>query len=221
MPPRAKYTKEQILNAAYELMRERGVEAIVAREVGRQLNISPSPIFTFWKGMDELRADVLECAKNRFRAYFDNIFDYHPTFKEFGLRWMKFAIEEPNIYRFLFLTKRDDSAPYANFKRDFADMITPLCAQICQCFSLKSEEAEALLEKMILFGSGIAAFAITDPDSFSIQKAGRDISQVCISLVLFMRLMRGDIPEIEFLQNLASTAQNGIIPIMKTSDTEA
>ena len=46
MPPKPKYTKEEIVAAAYEITREKGIDAVVAREVGRRLNTSSSPIFT-------------------------------------------------------------------------------------------------------------------------------------------------------------------------------
>ena len=58
MPPKPKFTKEQILDAALDIARTRGANAIVARDVGKRLGTSSSPIFTFWSNMDELLADV-------------------------------------------------------------------------------------------------------------------------------------------------------------------
>ena len=54
MPPRPKYTKEEIVDAAFELTREKGIDSVVAREVGKRLNTSSSPIFTVWNSMEEL-----------------------------------------------------------------------------------------------------------------------------------------------------------------------
>ena len=51
MPPKPKYTKEEIVNAAFELTREKGIDMVAAREVGKRLNTSPSPIFTVWNSM--------------------------------------------------------------------------------------------------------------------------------------------------------------------------
>lgn len=44
MPPKAKYTRDEIIAIAYELVREQGVEALTAREVAKRLGTSPSPI---------------------------------------------------------------------------------------------------------------------------------------------------------------------------------
>ena len=101
MPPKPKYTKEEIVAAAFELTREKGIDAVVAREVGKRLDTSSSPIFTIWNSMDELRAEVRELAKEKYIQYMDGIFDYTPSFKEFGMRCVRFAADEPNLFRLL------------------------------------------------------------------------------------------------------------------------
>ena len=118
MPPKPKYTKEAIVNAAYELTREKGIDAVVAREIGKRLNTSASPIFTVWNSMEKLREDVWRLAKQKYQEYMADIFDYTPAFKEFGMRWVGFAAEEPNLYRLLFLPQRDTHSPYIRFKMD-------------------------------------------------------------------------------------------------------
>ena len=126
MPPKPKYTKEEIVNAAYELTREKGIDAVVAREVGKRLNTSSSPIFTLWNSMDELREEVRKLAKQKYQAYIADIFDYSPSFKEFGMRWVGFAAEEPNLYRLLFLSQGNEHSPYVRFKQEFESVINPV-----------------------------------------------------------------------------------------------
>ena len=69
MPPKPKYTKEEIIAAAFELVREAGSDALTAREVGKRLSTSSSPIFTVFRDMDELRCAVRTMAKARFDGY--------------------------------------------------------------------------------------------------------------------------------------------------------
>ena len=52
MPPKPKFTKEEIINSAYELVRLGGENALTAREVGQSLGTSSSPIFTFFSDME-------------------------------------------------------------------------------------------------------------------------------------------------------------------------
>ena len=209
MPPKPKYTKEEIVNAAYELTREKGVDAVVAREVGKRLNISASPIFTVWSSMEELKEEVWKLARQKYQEYMEGIFDYAPSFKEFGMRWVGFAAEEPNLYRLLFLSRRETHNPYARFKQDFESILTPLVEEVINTFGLSREDAEDLLNQMIIFANGIAAFAITDPDSFSTEIVSHSLSQVCIGIVITDKL-RDSTMEMPMAKAMAEACVSGI-----------
>lgn len=216
MPPKPKYTKEEIVQTAYELTREKGIDAVAAREVGRRLNTSVSPIFTVWNSMDELKEEVFKLAKQQYQAYMEGIFDYTPSFKEFGMRWVKFAMEEPNLYRLLFLTRRETHNPYTRFQQEFTSILTPLVEEIISSFGLSRADAEDLLNQMIIFANGIAAFAITDPDSFSMDTVSDSLSQACIGIVLADRLRDGTI-ELPLAKAMAESCINGVKPQKKES----
>lgn len=191
MPPKTKYTKEQIIEAAYELTRKRGIEAVVAREVGKYLNTSSSPIFTVWSSMEELKEEVFKLSKMKYQEYMSDIFDYSPAFKEYGLRCVSFAINEPQLYRLLFLTKSDQHNPYTRFKQEFENMYQKLVHEIITQFSLSEEDAKDLLFQMIIFANGIASYVITDPKSFPLDYVSRLLSQVCIGIVISDKLRDG------------------------------
>lgn len=214
MPPKPKYTKEEIVNAAYELTREKGIDAVVAREVGKRLNTSSSPIFTVWNSMDELREEVRKLAKQKYQAYMADIFDYSPSFKEFGMRWVGFAVEEPNLYRLLFLSQGNEHSPYIRFKQEFESMINPLVEEIIKTFGLSEVDAEDLLNRMLIFANGIAAFVITDKDSFSKEAVSRDLSQVCIGVVITDKLRDGTM-DMSAAKKMIESSISGITPQKK------
>lgn len=193
MPPKPKYTKEEIIAAAYELTREKGIDAVVAREVGKRLNTSSSPIFTIWSSMDELREEVRKLAKEKYRQYMDDIFDYSPSFKEFGMRCVSFAAEEPNLFRLLFLSRREEHSPYVRFKQEFEVIFIPLVEEIVNQFEISKADAEELLGQMIIFANGISAYVINDANSFSKETVSFSLSQVCIGIVLTDKLRDGSI----------------------------
>ena len=215
MPPKPKYTKEEIVNAAFELTREKGIDMVAAREVGKRLNTSPSPIFTVWNGMEELKEEVRKLAKKKYQEYMEGIFDYAPSFKEFGLRWVSFAAEEPNLYQLLFLSRRETHNPYVRFKQDFAGILTPLVQEIVDTFGLSKADAEDLLNQMIIFANGVAAFAITDPDSFSKEAVSHSLSQVCIGIVITDKLKDGSM-EMSMAKAMAESCGGGVMPREKT-----
>lgn len=217
MPPRPKYTKEEIVDAAYELTRERGIDAVVAREVGKRLHTSASPIFTVWNSMEELKEEVWKLAKQKYQEYMEDIFDYTPSFKEFGMRWVGFAAEEPNLYRLLFLSRRDTHTPYVRFRQEFGSILIPLVKEIMKTFGLSKEDAEDLLNQMILFANGIAAFTITNPDSFSKEDVSDSLSQVCIGIVVMDKLRAGTL-EMPMAKAMAESCVSGVMPQKKSGN---
>ena len=214
MPPKPKYTKEEIVAAAYEITRQKGIDADVAREVGKRLNTSSSPIFTIWSSMEELREEVRSLAKEKYREYMADIFDYSPSFKEFGMRCVSFAAEEPNLFRLLFLTKGKEHSPYARFKQEFEGIFIPLVEEIMNQFELSKPDAENLLNEMIIFANGISAYVITDKSSFSKEAVSRHLSRVCIGIVITDKLRDGSL-NLETAQEMLNSYDFAILPQKK------
>lgn len=113
MPPKVKYTREQILQAAVELTRERGFDAVTARDVGARLGTSAKPVYTAFTGMNELKAAVIEEAGARFEAFrLREIADgKYPAYKCVGMAYIRFAKEEGNLFRLLFMRDRSGEIP--------------------------------------------------------------------------------------------------------------
>ena len=214
MPPKPKYTKEEIVAAAYEITRQKGIDAVVAREVGKCLNTSSSPIFTIWSSMEELREEVRSLAKEKYREYMADIFDYSPSFKEFGMRCVSFAAEEPNLFRLLFLTKGKEHSPYARFKQEFEGIFIPLVEEIMNQFELSKPDAENLLNEMIIFANGISAYVITDKSSLSKEAVSRHLSRVCIGIVITDKLRDGSL-NLETAQEMLNSYDFAILPQKK------
>lgn len=63
MPPKPKFSREDIINAAFDIVQKNGTDAMTAREVGKYLGTSSTPIFTAFNDMSELRAAVCDKAK--------------------------------------------------------------------------------------------------------------------------------------------------------------
>lgn len=59
MPAVRKVSKEQIIDAAVEVLRDDGFSAITARSVAKKLGCSTQPIYFSFKNMDELKAALI------------------------------------------------------------------------------------------------------------------------------------------------------------------
>ena len=71
MPPRAKFTKEEIVTAALTIVREEGLSALTARNLGKSLGSSACPIFTVFSSMEEVYQAVIGAAKKIYKEYIE------------------------------------------------------------------------------------------------------------------------------------------------------
>jgi AcrR family transcriptional regulator len=99
MPPKIKATREQIVNSAFEVVRTEGIDALTARRVARQVGCSTQPVYRAFTSMDELRAEVLERAVHVALSYMAPEGDPSTAFFQLGLGNLRFAQEEPMLYR--------------------------------------------------------------------------------------------------------------------------
>lgn len=193
MPPRPKFTKEEVIDAAYALTEEKGVEHITAREIGKRLNTTPMPIFTYFTGMEELKEAVYQRALADSTAYIRECLHYFPAFKEFGLRWIRYAYEHPNIYRMVYLMEGIQRPTIGFVNRDFIEVLNPMVSEVMKNFELSEEEAKTLVNEMCLHAQGIATVCVQDSRNYDEAKISESLGQVCLSLVMGFRIRNGTI----------------------------
>lgn len=158
MPPKVKVTKEQIVLAAVELVRKSGADAINARAVAKILGVSTQPIFSNYSSTDNLREDV--------RAYAADLSDkliiedmqrgIYPVYKAIGMGYIRFAREEKELFKLLFMCDRSKMKP----TDDTWEMAE--CIDIVQKnLGLDKEQAKRLHVEMWIFVHGIATMFAT------------------------------------------------------------
>lgn len=81
MPPKPKFSKEEIIDAALDIVSRDGVAALTARELGEKLGCSSSPIFTVFKSMDEVMQAIRVEAMRRYDKYVSRARDYYPSLR--------------------------------------------------------------------------------------------------------------------------------------------
>ena len=62
MPPKSKFTREEVIAAALELVSEKGMSALTSRDLGARLGSSARPIFTLFSSMEEVQEEVKKAA---------------------------------------------------------------------------------------------------------------------------------------------------------------
>lgn len=103
MPAVAKVTKEMIIDAAFEIAREMGAENITARTVSQKLGCSTQPVLYHFKTIEDVRMAAHKKAREFHINYATNLSGkYERPMLEVGMRHIRFAVEEKNLFRFLF-----------------------------------------------------------------------------------------------------------------------
>ena len=120
MPPKVKITKEEIIKAALELVRVSGEQAINARAVAAALNCSTQPVFSNYATMEKLREAVIAESYGRYLAFLNAEAESgeYPRYKAFGMAYVRFAKEEKELFKLLFMRDRtdEDLSPSPDFE---------------------------------------------------------------------------------------------------------
>lgn len=108
MPPKTKVTKEEILSAAMNMVRESGESVLNARALAARLGCSTQPVFSNYATMEALREDVLRRAYEMYLSYLktDMTGGKYPPYKASGMAYIRFALEEPELFKLLFMRDR-------------------------------------------------------------------------------------------------------------------
>lgn len=167
MPPKPKFTKEEIVEAALTLVSANGIEALTARELSAYLGSSARPIFTVFKSMEEVAQAVREAAMKRYEEFVERALDYTPAFKKYGLQMALFSKQEPKLFQLLFMTEND-------FAHSFVDVFSNLgrtakaCIEIIEHdYHLEPDMAMLLFEHAWIHTFGICVMCATGTCRFT------------------------------------------------------
>ena len=110
MPPKVKVKKEDVINAAVDIVRSSGVQAINARTIASALNCSTQPVFSNFASMDELRLAVVERADKLCQEYMQREVESgeFPAYKANGMAYIRFAKEEKELFKLLYMRDRSN-----------------------------------------------------------------------------------------------------------------
>ncbi len=103
MPPKTKITAEMIIEAAFEIVREQGAEALTARSIAEKLGCSTQPVLYHFKSIEEVKRAAYDRADGFHSEYISAISenDENPMIT-IGLHYIRFAVHEKNLFHFLF-----------------------------------------------------------------------------------------------------------------------
>ena len=180
MAPKVKFQKEQIIDAALKIVRAKGIDALTARETAAELGVSTRPIFTWYETMERLKADVRQAAKDIYLAYLEQGLKEPVPFLGIWHQYIRFAREEPELYKLLYLTKSEAGSGGATEALRYSqDLARP---SVMRTYNIDAQTADKYFRSIWLAAFSFAALIVTGDCSFSDEEIFDIGSEISLSL---------------------------------------
>ena len=155
MPPKSRITREAVVDAALEVVRESGAEAVNARSVARKLNCSTQPVMYHFATMEELKRAVYDRADRLHTEFLTSVSGERDPMLEIGLNYIRFAIREPALFRFLF---QSGYAPQTDLDGMIDnDALLPVLSVLQDALGTELERTKQVFRTVALFAHGYAS----------------------------------------------------------------
>lgn len=177
MPPKPKHTKEQIIAAALDFVAKNGAEALTAKELGKALNTSTTPIFTAFRSMQEVQEAVRAAAMERFESYAHMTGRDMPAFKQAGMQMILFAKNEPRLYKLVFMSANGSVRSFDGIYSQLGRVAGECLTAIQTDYGLPEDAAKTLFEHTWIHTFGIGALCATGMCNFSDEKISKMLTQ--------------------------------------------
>lgn len=185
MPAKKQITKEKILSAAVDILRKDGMDAINARRLATELGCSTQPIYLVFSGIDELKQEVEVEIRKVYEAYLrrEEESGTNRPYKAYGMGYIRFAKEEREMFRYLFMRKRTDNKSGDN---DDQTMSFVLPAAM-ESTGLNQQQAQQFHGQLWIHVHGIATMLATEYYDWDMKQISAIISECYLALLHYYK----------------------------------
>ena len=156
MPPKAKITRDMVIDAAFEIARSRGAENINARTVSQKLGCSTQPVMYHFAKIEDLKRAVYAKTDWFHTEYLMNIEKpQEGVMLGIGLNYIRFAIEEPHLFRFLF--QLGYAVENSLLEMIDSEELTPVISAMQEAMGMNTEQTKEVFLTIALFAHGYAS----------------------------------------------------------------
>lgn len=187
MPPKAKFTKSQIVDAALSIAKTDGFSALTARALGTKLGSSPRPIFTVFQSMEEVQKEVIGAAKELYARYVEKGLSEELSFRGVGTQYILFAINESKLFQLLFMAEQDNIPDLSGILPLIDENYEKILASVRKDCGVDDKSAQRLYHHLWIYTHGIATLCATKMCRFTGEEIGKMLTEVFISLLKKMK----------------------------------
>lgn len=184
MPPKAKFSRDEILDMAFYITKEHGIDAVTARELGTRLGSSARPIFTVFESMDEVKESVISKSKELYGQYVEEGLKSQLAFKGVGIAYIRFAIEQPKLFQLLFMRPTQEPTDVSMILPVIDDNYEKILQSVQEPYCLERKAAERLYQHLWTYTHGIATMFATRLCSYTMEQLEERLTDVFKGLLL-------------------------------------
>lgn len=159
MPPKKIVTREQILDAAMEITRNSGIDAVTARSIAAALGVSTHPIFTYFDTINSIKDDVLVRARALYHEYILQGLDEKIPFLGVGHQFLILAKNEPELFKMLFFKTTPDGKKHAYDEFEFT--LALVVESVMKIYNVDKHTAECYYRNLWLMSLSFATLIVT------------------------------------------------------------
>ena len=170
MAPRNKFTRGEMIEAAAQVVREKGIDSLTAKALAGQRGVSTQPVFTCFGTIDEAKREVRAYAERLYDRYVAEGLKMPVPFYGVGMQYIRFAKEEPQLYRLLFLTSSgEDNQSVMNAMHHSQELVREA---LQQTYHIDAQAADRYFRDMWLVVHSLATLVVTGGCPYSEQEMG-------------------------------------------------
>ena len=152
----ARVSREDIVAAAVALVRAQGHECLNARALASAVGCSTQPILYHFATMDEVRSATYKVVDELHSAYLMSGLESAPQpLMRLGLNYVRFARDEPCLFRFLFQTNAFYGQELGSLVN--APEVGELVALVAQSTGLEEGQARQVFLAIFVVAHGFAS----------------------------------------------------------------
>lgn len=184
--PKAKITREMVIDAAFEVTRAMGSENVNARTVSEKLGCSTQPVMYHFAKIEEMKRAVYDKANLFHTEYLMNIENpENGIMLGIGLNYIRFAIREPNLFRFLF----QSGFAVENSLLDMIDSeeLLPVLSAMQGAIGMDIEQTKEVFLTIAMFAHGYASIIANNSLEYDEKIVGSHLERAYRGAVLAVK----------------------------------
>lgn len=185
MPPKAKISKEMVIDAAFEVARTDGEENISVRSVSNKLGCSTQPVMYHFARIEDLKRAAYEKVGRFHTEYLLNIAPEGDILLGIGQNYIRFSVEEPKLFRFLF--QSGFAAQSSLIEMVDSEELVPILSAMSQAMELDVKQTKEVFITLAMFVHGYASIIANNNLAYDEDVAAEHLKRVYRGAILALQ----------------------------------